>query len=36
MGIVVHTYNPSYGGGIGKRITVMAGSRQKCEALSEK
>jgi hypothetical protein len=36
LGMVVHTCNPSYMGGTGRRITVKASPEQKHEALSEK
>jgi hypothetical protein len=32
---VAHICNPSYAGGIGRRIVIQASSGQKCEALSK-
>jgi hypothetical protein len=36
LGMVVHTCNPSYWGGMGGRITVQCQQGQKCETLFEK
>jgi hypothetical protein len=34
-GVVVHTYNTSYSGVMGRRIKVQGWPWQKCETLSE-
>jgi hypothetical protein len=36
LGMAVHTYNPSYLGGIGRRITFWDAPRQRHENLSKK